>query len=265
MKEFKISAHSTGEIMAGNIGLTDVQELRIQELTDRNNGIGKPLTENMKKELSILIFKRDNPELPQGAKTYCKKWVKMNSWNVRNEDWKNVVIEKGLICEQEGIDLLNEIISTNYEKNESKFDNEFMQGTPDIITPDIIRDIKNSWDLMTFPMFEDEIPNEQYWWQLQTYMAMTGVQKASLDYVLIDTPMPLVLQDLKNLYYQSGGKSDEWNVEKYESLFHNYRFDDVPKEKRIKSYTFNYESGIEEKIIERVKMCRIYINQLISK
>jgi hypothetical protein len=269
MKEFKIRCSAISQIMTGTVGLTDVQEAKLSELQTRKNTAGtngvKPLTANMEAELVDLIYKKANPQLPVGAKSYLKKWVKMKMFN-REEDWKSIVVDKGLLCEQHGIDLLSEILSLEgVYKNDEFFENDFMQGSPDIIHNGIIRDIKNSWDLFTFPMFEDELPNSDYWWQLQGYMCLTKLKKASLDYTLIDTPMSLVMLDLKKLYYQSGGLASEWTQEKYEHLYPNYRFDDIPKEMRLKSFEFQYDESIENKIKERVLLCRKYINETLLK
>ena len=263
LPKFKISCHSIGDIMAGEIGLTEIQEARISELETRKNGVGKPLTPNMETELAKLITKRDNPELPQGAKSFCKEWLIKHKFK-RNKEFKNAVIEKGLACEQDAIELLSLVNSENYVKNEDYFSNDFCHGSPDILTLDSVRDIKSSWDLYTFPMFEDEIPKKEYWWQLQGYMWLTGNKKAYLDYVLIDTPMPLVLLDLKKLYYQSGGAAEDWTPEKYEFLYPNYRFDDIPPEMRVKSFTFDKADWVEEQIYARVELCRKYIDSLIK-
>ena len=260
MKEYKIRCTAISKIMAGEIGLTEVQIARVNELSSRRNGAGKPLTDNMNAELDKLVWKENNPSLPTGAKTYCKQWLKAELYN-RNIDFKNSVIEKGLMVEMEGIELISEIVGINYSKNDEYFENDFMQGSPDIVA-EIVRDVKSSWDLFTFPMFETEIPNEDYYYQLQGYMILTGIEKASLDYVLINTPKSLVSLDLKKLYYQSGGTSENWTPEDYELLNANYTFDDIPKEKRLKSFSITLDKTLDIKIKERVMLCRNYINSL---
>jgi len=261
---FKISCHSIGDIMAGDVGLTEKQSLRIDELEAREKPGAKPLTDNMKEELATLRSKRDNPELPVGAKSYCKTWLKKKLFN-RKQDWKAIVVEKGLQCEPASIELVSMVTGIEMSKNEDWFENDFIQGTPDILTADCVRDVKSSWDLFTFPMFDDELPKKEYWWQLQGYMILLGLNKACLDYTLIDTPMPLVMLDLKKLYYQSGGKADEWNPAQYESLMPNYRFDDVPPKMRLKTFEFEKAEWAEEQINARVILCREYIHTLLTK
>jgi len=264
MKEFKIRCHAISKIMAGEIGITETQQARINELMARRKGEGKPLTPNMDAELDKLIYKQNNPELPQGAKTYCKMWLKSTLFN-RKPEWKAIVVDKGLQCELEGINHIATTFGyTDFEKNDEYFENEFMEGTPDIIHDAMVRDTKLSWDLFTFPMFDDKLENEDYYYQLQGYMILTGLEKASLDYVLIDTPKALIDQDLKKLYFQSGGKAEDWTPETYEILGTNYSFSDIEPLKRIKSFQFSKDSSLESKIKERVLLCRKYIDTLNS-
>ncbi len=44
----------------------------------------------------------------------------------------------------------------------------------------------------TFPWFETEIPNKDYYFQLQGYLWLTNKTEAVLAYCLIDTPLEIV-------------------------------------------------------------------------
>jgi hypothetical protein len=270
MEVFKISCHSISKIMAGQIGLTEVQEAKLNELQTRKNDAAKgvdkvkPLTPNMENELALLIQKRDNPELPKGAKTYVKEWIKRKLFR-RKKEWRNNVIDKGLAVEDDAIALMSEVYQLEgVKKNEEWFENEYMQGIPDV-NHELVRDTKSSWDLFTFPMFDDENPNPDYEWQLQGYMILTGKKKASLDYVLIDTPFPIIQLELKKLYYQSGGTAEDWTPEKHDALIPNYQFNDIQKEYRVKSFEYNFEPEKEQQIIERVELCRKYVDSILNK
>lgn len=260
---FKISCHAIGDIMAGEIGLTEKQDARLNELQLRRNGEGKALTDNMNKELDSLIYKRDHPELPEGAKTYCKKWLKRKMFGF-SESWKSAVIDKGLAVEPDAIELIGKVYGLEgIQKNEDFFSNDWCHGEPDIIHGGIVRDNKSSWDIFSFPMFDDEVPDKKYWWQLQGYMWLLGIKRASLDYTLIDTPMPLVLADLKKLYFQSGGIAEDWTPERYEAMYPNYRFDNVPLAMRVKSFEFDFDPEVSQHIKYRVELCREYIKTLL--
>ena len=271
MKIFKISCHAISEIMSGEIGLTEAQKVRLSELIvrKRDHAAGvdkiKPLTANMEDELKDLIIKRDNPQLPAGAKTYLKKWMKKKLFN-RKEDWKALVVEKGLACEPMGIELIDRVYGLGgLIKNDEWFENEYLHGIPDIIH-DLVRDVKCSWDLDTFPMFDDPsvLPNKDYWWQLQGYMILTGIKKACIDYVLIDTPLPLVQLDLRKLYFQSGGRAEDWTPDTNAELMPNYRFDDIPEKLRVKTFEVEFDPTVEAKINQRVIMCRKYIAEILE-
>ena len=109
-----------------------------------------------------------------------------------------------------------------------------MCGTPDIITEDSIRDVKNSWDYSTFPLFENKLPNDDYWWQLQVYMILTGKHEGSVDYMLMNTP------------------NDD-------SLNYNH----LGKGLRVKSFAVDRMS-VDSDIEARVKLCREYIETLVK-
>ena len=66
---------------------------------------------------------------------------------------------------------------------------EYFTGEPDLIVDGVVMDIKNSWDLWTFPLFEKEIPTKDYYLSITgLYMYLLGLEKAKLIYVLLDTP-----------------------------------------------------------------------------
>ena len=89
MQEFKIRASAAGRIMAGSIGLSEKQAATLASLILRKQkaekGEAKPLTANMERDLKEFQEKHNNPELPQGAKTYCEQWLKEHIYNRRKQ------------------------------------------------------------------------------------------------------------------------------------------------------------------------------------
>src|ERR1035437_8537832 len=123
--------------------------------------------------------------LGKTGETYLKKWLKEQLYN-RREEIKSKYITKGHQCEEDAFTLLCcELNIGMIYKNIEFFKNDYTCGTPDIITSNTIYDTKNSWSLETFPMFEKDVPNTDYWWQLQIYMYLTNRKKAVLAYALI--------------------------------------------------------------------------------
>ena len=202
-------------------------------------------------------------ELSETAKTYCEIWLKEQLYK-RKKEFTNKYVEKGTNSEEDSIEYLADIDKTIYFKNEEFFENDFMQGTPDIILNEKIIDIKSSWDAFTFPLFENEITNKIYWWQLQGYMILTERKKAELIYVLVNTPENLIE---KEIYYTT--KDNEFlSKEQYEEIEDNIRknhnYDDTVSELRIKRFEIELNPDAEEQIKERVLQCRKYIEELIT-
>ena len=196
--------------------------------------------------------------LGKTGENYLKTWYLSKKYN-RKKEFFSKFVEKGLSVEYKGIEMLSNLQGMDLSKNEEWFENDFMGGFPDVIYNGIVFDIKSSWNIFTFPFFDKELPNKDYYWQLQVYMAATGLSKASIVYCLIDTPKPLIQQELKKLYFQSGGQSEDWTPETYKELEINYQFNDIPESERIKEFEVLRNDKDIELIKTRVLECREYI------
>nr|AKH47489.1 hypothetical protein P12024L_20 [uncultured marine virus] len=200
--------------------------------------------------------------LSQTTKTYCETWIKEILYS-RRKEFSNKYTDKGIITEDNSIDYIAEHL--NYGmllKNEKYYQNELMQGTPDIVLKDLIIDVKNSWDNFTFPLFETKI-NPVYYWQAQVYMALTGREKYKLIYVLSDTPEHLIIREARSYCFNNG--YDELDSEIYEQFHEKMTYSDIPAYFKIK--VFEIERNNDDiKLIElQVIKCRNYINELTAK
>lgn len=202
--------------------------------------------------------------LGKTGENYLKKWYLEKKYNRKKSFWAKQV-EKGLCVEPIGIEMLSKHIGADLSKNDEYFENDFIQGCPDVIHDGIVYDTKCSWDLFSFPWFDTEIPNSDYYLQLQGYMAITGLKRACLVYCLIDTPDPLIQQELKKLYYQSGGHAEDWTPETYQELAENYKFNDIPESDRIKLFYIDRDDKVIMKIQERVKESRDWLKANIKQ
>ena len=106
----------------------------------------------------------------------------------REKDIMNKYMQKGLMMEDASITLLSEVTEKFYGKNEQFYENEYIQGTPDVVD-DVVIDVKTSWDIFTFSSAEVTRP---YYWQLMGYMWLTGIHKAKLAYCLVNAPEELI-------------------------------------------------------------------------
>jgi len=175
---FKIRSSATGDIMGGNVGLSDVQKRKLQGFQKKMQE-GKKLTELQAIENDKLVDLENKPSLPSGAKSYCRTWLTEKLYN-RRKNFTSKFTDKGNICEDNSIEFLSDYFLLDLSKNEEYFEGDFITGTPDLIVGESeVWDIKNSWSPDTFPIFDTK-PNIGYWWQLQSYMALTGRSKARL-------------------------------------------------------------------------------------
>lgn len=255
MKEFKIRCSAIGKIMAGNIGLTAKQSEGLAELSAKEK-----LTEKQAEEKADLFQKSQNIEITQTAKSYCEDWLKEQLYDKRRE-FQSRYTQKGLIMEDEGIDMLGRAIGREgITKNEQHYSNDFMEGTPDVNLFDTIIDNKCSWDCFTFPLFDNNIPNSDYWWQGQGYMHLTGAERYILGYTLVDTPLHIITKQA--YYYASDNGLDVDDV--LPEFIDKMTYGNIPEHLRVKLYEFDYDKEAIKRIEERVILCRKYIESLKS-
>ena len=177
--------------------------------------------------------------LSKTALSYVHDWYKEQIYGVK-KNIDNKYLRKGISVEDNAIDYAAKELGWLFaEKNEDYFEDAHFCGTPDVILDDTIIDIKSSWDCFTFPLFEDEIPNKDYYYQLQTYMALTGLKKAQLVYVLMDTP-----------------ESIERDAVSYESVESKYR---------IKIFYVDYDEEVVESMRDKVQYVRDNVINTLEK
>jgi len=210
-----------------------------------------------------------------GSKTYCKKWLKEKLYN-RRPDIKSKYISKGNDCEEEGFTLMaTELVKDMVYKNTERKSNDFAEGECDLFHNNIVYDNKSSWDLSTFPMFETEIPDKKYWWQLQVYMWLWDCEKAKLCYTLNDATDDMVENSTKWVDSQDERykitslmvyTSSEFERLKsfYFPLSSLESFIPIPDNKRIKTFEIQADLECRDKIKKHVQLCREYILTLLN-
>ena len=258
IKPFKIRASQLSKIMGkprDSGGLTDTQAKNLATLEAKEKR-----TEKQEQTMFELIAKRDKPEgLSAGAKTYVQGWLKEQLYG-RRKEISSKYTQKGNDQEDASINLLNMYLLESYEKNEEYRESDFMTGTPDIVAPDLIRDIKTSWDFSTFPLFETSL-NQDYYYQVQAYMILFDCNYASVDYCLVNTPYELVMREAKNQAYKLNVDIDEI----IEEVTRNHNYDDIEDEyKRVKSFPVVRDPKLEKRIEQKVELCREYVKELLE-
>jgi hypothetical protein len=220
----------------------------------------------------IMTNPRSKSEvLSETCKTRIEEKFIEDQFGVKKSFWSKET-NKGLECEEESIKFLAKQKDLfGAKKNETRFENETFIGTPDLIFNGVVYDIKTSWSLFTFPMFDDEIPTKDYIFQLQAYLNLTGLKKAKLVYVLTNATEEMIQDELyrRCLRAKVFDKSPEIAAKMEEELEAQVRkemtFDHVPAELRIKCFDLEYSEEIIEQMKARVALCQEHYDTLLEK
>lgn len=166
--------------------------------------------------------------------------------------------QKGTIKEGEAIQFAARVHGWEIAiKNEKRFEDAYFTGTPDLILPDLVADIKCSWDHKTFPLIADEIPSDEYYDQLQVYMHMTGVKNAKLIYCLMNAPEFMIERQARNLMYELG--EEEVSEELYNKVKAEMTYEHLSDDVRIKVFDVEYNPLRIAEIQTKVSQMRPYV------
>lgn len=192
----------------------------------------------------------------------------------RETDIHSRYTTKGLMVEEDSITLFSRHTKTFYMKNEETLTNEFISGTPDLYEGEDIRsadriiDVKSSWDIYTFFRAANNGLNKRYFWQLQGYMALTGAKTATLAYCLVNTPEVLITDQKRKLSWSMNlidADTDTNYQQACEEINKLSVYDDIPMGERIYQITVERDDEAIERLYERVKACRKWMNENLFK
>jgi len=191
----------------------------------------------------------------------------------RQKDIQNKYISKGLMVEEDSITLFSRFERNYYLKNEINLKNEYISGTPDLYLgesiekADVIIDVKSSWDIFTFFNTTLKEVNEAYYWQLQSYMALTGAKTSKLAYCLVNTPEVLINDEKRKLLWKMGAISDLDNeyIEASIEIDKISVYDDIPINQRVIITDIARDDYAIEKLYEMVKICRNFLNSKYAR
>lgn len=211
----------------------------------------------------IMASPRNKGEvLSETAKTYIQDLFKENELGIAREFWSRYT-DKGLQMEDEAIDFAGQVLGWEFVvKNEESFENDWITGTPDVLTKTLLADIKCSWDGNTFPLFDTELKNKDYFWQMQGYMWLTGLEQAELVYCLMDTPHQIVEDEVRRAHWKAGLIDED--IDLREAVQSQHTFIHLPNNLRIKRFIVERNEDAIDNIKEKVELAREYYEQLKS-
>lgn len=202
--------------------------MKLENYLFRASQVGKLMTKSRSK----------TEALSKTTQSYLEELFKVEYFG-KYIEIKSKYLEKGKIMEDEAIRMLGRLDLKSYKKNTKRFYNDYITGEPDVITDDTIIDIKCSWSYASFPLLDTEIKNKDYWWQLQSYMWLTGKRKAELVYCLLDTPEELFTKPEDELKYTM-----------------------IPEHKRVKRFSIEYDEDAIEQLKEKSLLCKQHLDEI---
>ena len=201
--------------------------------------------------------------LSQTTKSYLQELAISEIYGIKKE-FSSRYTDKGNEVEELSISLCNDVLKTGFlYKNEDHFTNDWITGTPDVNTNEILLDVKSSWDATTFPFFDTELTNKMYFYQMHGYLWLTGKTEALLCYCLIDTPLQIVEDEIRREHWKLS--LIEENSDLREFIQAKHTFGHIPKEKRLKTFKIAKDDEVIEAIKTRIEQCREYYNELIKQ
>jgi hypothetical protein len=225
----------------------------MSELLFRCSSLGKLMTDPRTK----------SETLSETAKSYIQDLFKERELGIYKE-FSSRYTDKGLEMEDEAIQFASEVLNWDFVvKNETRFNNEWLTGEPDINTDSLLADIKCSWNGSTFPLFDETLKNKDYYYQLQGYMQLTGHDTSELVYTLMNTPLQIVEDEIRRQHWKLNLIEEDLEVRDVIQKMHN--FDHIPNELRVKRFIVQKDEAAQQKIKERVEVAREYYQQLKNR
>jgi hypothetical protein len=227
-------------------------------------------------ELNSLIPElekvKDDEILSETCKSHLiQSYVLSKYGRVREVVTKQMV--KGTITEDDAIALFSVLEGKVYQKNTERIKNEHICGTPDLFIgeeltkSEEIIDIKSCWDIFTFLKNVDELETVEnpkdvsYYWQIQGYLALTGAKIGTLAFCLVNTPDSIIEGEKYNLLRRMDVATEEAPEYKAElqKLIANRKFDDIPFEDRLLTYSIERNDDDIASIYKRINKCREFL------
>ena len=182
----------------------------------------------------------------------------------RKRDIQTKQMKKGIEVEDQSIELLNKYWGTSYSKNQDRYTNGFITGHPDILDSSKVVDIKSSYDIWTFLGNLPDKLDSLYYWQLMSYMWLTGATKGHIAYCLSNTPFGIVEQEKRYLLNRMDVISEESPeyVKEAMRLEFNMTFDDIDVAERVLIFTVERNEDDIVRIQNRVEKAREFLHEI---
>lgn len=182
--------------------------------------------------------------LSVGAKTYIRELAAQEIFGVTFEV-SSKAMEKGILVEHAGIELLNTVRGLSLTKNIERKSNDWITGEADLFDAERRRghDLKCSWSVATFPICEADCVDKLYEWQMRGYMALWDAAEWEVNYALLDTPEHLI-----------GFEPLPMHIVEH-----------IPQSMRLTSWTITRDREKEAAIYEKVEHACAYFAEVVAE
>lgn len=190
-----------------------------------------------------LMSYPDKDKIPDGAITILDKLISQKLINWKDAELDYYTLEKGILCENESIELYNEVHDTFYIKNVERVTSVLLTGECDLLDTkeSLVIDIKTAYSKKTYPLRLKM--SKLYEWQLRAYMHLYDVNQAELAYCLVDTPEDLISQK----------DPEHWHI-----------MSDVPLKYRVSTLRIERDLEKEQQLLNRLALCSQYVEEALT-
>jgi hypothetical protein len=226
----------------------------------------------------LMTNDRSGKKIGATALTSLKEIVLFDKYGFR-KDITSKYLEKGIQNEKTSIRLASKVLNwfdVDADTEQQRLVNDFITGKPDINTKAVLADVKSSWNALTFPMFhpddsETDIPNQDYFYQMQSYCWLTNKNQCELVYCLTDSPEQMILDEVNRAVWKNLGNPffEDFSQTEIEDHFdmvirQQMTFGNVPDEKRVKRFIIKADEEVIDKMKARIEECREIYSTLYS-
>ena len=187
-------------------------------------------------------------EWSETAKTAMLEAARERLFNVRKSLDDVRCIQKGRMCEDEGVQLYNDVFMYDLKKVEAseRRSNGIITGEPDLIALGSQKgvDIKIAWSLLTFPLTEDQAGKKEYEWQARGYMCLFDLPEWEIAYCAVNTPDEL--------------------LKPWDDPAHHYIDDSIPMHHRITVARYTRDMEIEKEMLAKCEKANQWIEEAVK-
>lgn len=259
-----------------NAPLTDLQEIKLRELEKKADC--DEITSKQRIELTRLIQKKEKSREVKLGDVAIQYLLEAYAWETEGmcsitKEMDVEYFERGRKTEPESIKLLSFVDNMVYQKNEERFENEFLSGIPDVLhywslrdysdKARTVRDIKSCKDYPTFLYKIHKGLDPGNLEQLQGYGDILECEDLAVVFTL--PTMPEEMRNgykMKLAYKMNAAIDQDPEFEKaWANLERSMIFDHMPPQKRVfKIPVAPFTEAERQTVYERVKVCREWLH-----